>query len=492
MGVEMREKAGSHTAGGMQAQCAERIVMLVPHEPELDPRIRWVTQMCAQIAPTHILATVSSKEIFDSRGRPLREYNDRVYVERVDRDEYASKTAKCFSVLAGLPSVKGAIRRFVQRENLGRLPLDKAVRNSSQHDGSQKPLHPGVMTSLARSLRDNPVWRAFRAIDHRVGGAFRCLSTLTAYALVASAIYRRARALSIIPCVVICHDIHALAAAVKIKKLYGCPIIYDSHEFWPEGDLLAPAWQRRLTTYIERKIIRHADAVVTVSPQLARCLASLYGVPKVISAPNAEPRGPSVTVLREESRSAPLKILFQGQVALRRGIEELLAAWSQVDEKEAVLYLRCPENDYLAELRRTFKGLLDQGKVIILQPVPEKDLIPAATFGDLGIIPYVGPNLNHVYCCPNKLSQYMQAGLAILSNKLEFVSEVIRRFECGLTYDAGKPETLVEAIRFLIANPKVLQTMQHNARRGARSEFNWEVQSVEYKNAVRACVPTLR
>ncbi len=486
MGLEMRQDPGSQEAlTGARAKDPARILMLVPHEPELDPRIRWVTQLCAEFGPTDIIASVSSREIFDSMGKPAREYKGNIYLERIDKDAYSSKTAKCLSMLTDFSYINGAIRRFMRRENLRVASAANAVRGWSQSYDSLKQSRGGLMTIFRGVLRGDPVRMLFTGIDHKAGAAFRFLSRLASYTIISSAVYRRARALSIIPRVVICHDIYALAAAVKLKKLYGCPLIYDSHEFWPEADLLGQAWQRRLTTFIERKHIRHADAVVSVSPQLVRCLAKLYGISKVLSAPNAEPRAQSVPPAREWPGSAPIKVLFQGQADLRRGIEELLAAWNCIEAKEAVLYLRCPENGYFAALRKTFSGLFDEQKVIILEPVPEKDLISAAAFADVGIIPYVGPSLNHVYCCPNKLSQYMQAGLAVLSNELEFISEVINRFQCGLTYDARKPETLIEAIRLLIADPKILQSMQHNAYHGARSEFNWEVQSLEYKNAIR-------
>ena len=62
-----------------------RILMLVPHEPELDPRIRWVTQLCAEFGPTDIIASVSSIEMLKSVGRPAQEYNGNIYLERITK-----------------------------------------------------------------------------------------------------------------------------------------------------------------------------------------------------------------------------------------------------------------------------------------------------------------------------------------------------------------------------------------------------------------------
>lgn len=462
-----------------------RILMLVPHEPELDPRIRWVTQLCAEFGPTDIIASVSSIEMLKSVGRPAREYNGNIYLERINKDAYSSKTAKCLCLLAGSSYVNGVIRRYVRRESLRTAFPNNGVKASDRLPDSQKPFRNKLVTTVRGSFGGNPIRAVLRAIDHKIGAVCRLLSTWSSYNIIISALYRRARAISIIPRVIICHDIFGLAAGVRIKKLYGCPLIYDSHELWPEADLLGQAWHGRLASFVERKLIRQADAVVTVSPQLARYLENIYGISKVYSAPNAEPRGRRIRPSSEGPSSLPIKFLFQGQVARRRGIEQLLNAWNDVKLDKGVLYLRCPENEYFVYLRGTFHEMLDEKRVVILQPVTEAELVSAATFADVGIIPYAGPNLNHVFCCPNKLSQYMQAGLAILSNRLKFISELLDRYQCGLTYDAAHTESFVEAVRYLIHNPEVLQTMKRQAHRAARTEFNWECQSVEYKNAIR-------
>jgi glycosyltransferase involved in cell wall biosynthesis len=117
--------------------------------------------------------------------------------------------------------------------------------------------------------------------------------------------------------------------------------------------------------------------------------------------------------------------------------------------------------------------------------VSESELISAASSADVGVIPYPGPSLNHLYACPNKLSQYLQAGLAILCNEdLMFVSDVVRAQRCGLSYRAREPETLVKAVQRLINDLPALQTMKTRAFQYARTEFNWGVQSEGYKKII--------
>ncbi len=457
--------------------------MLVPHEPELDPRIQWVAQLCRRIGRTEIIGAVSPLETSTERERPEQEYDGTLLTDRVKSYEYASATAKGLARLLSFLYMTGFVQRYFWRERERGDP----VRYPKLHALTSRKsscCSNGLGAMLRSWIRGSVAGRAWQAIDHTIGSVFRFLSVWSVHNVLSSALYRRARALSVIPRLLICHDVLALVAGARIKQMYGCPLLYDAHELWPEADLLAKGWERRVMTWVEGRSIRHADVVVTVTPQLARHLEERYGIAGVVCAPNAAPTGKSELGLVQKPVSLPLKFLYQGQLALRRGLEELLQAWEGLVTDSAVLYLRCPANDFLSYLRNQYRHLLDEQRVVVLPAVREAELVMAASFADVGIIPYVGPNLNHVYCCPNKLSQYMQAGLAVLSNRLSFVSEVISRYQCGLIYDAEKPETVAHAVRFWINHPDELQAMKARASLNARREFNWECQSQEYQRAV--------
>lgn len=314
----------------------------------------------------------------------------------------------------------------------------------------------------------------------------RFMNTWNVYLKISNVLYMRSRAISILPELIICHDIYALRAAVKLKKLFGCPIIYDSHELWPAADLQALPWERKVTEIVERKLIKHADTVITVTPQIARHLEKIYGIEHVLSVPNAEPLANTNVRKVNKTCTFPLRFLLQGNVSVGRGFDELLYCWSHVEDNRAVLILRCPENQFYQELRQRHASLIRNGRVIIAEPVIESQLIDAASAADVGVIPYGRPSLNHLYACPNKLSQYMQAGLAILHNADEqYVSDVVKQYRCGLNYDPSNPETLRNAVQWFIDNPQELANFKKNASFYAETDFNWKIQSKPYFEAIK-------
>lgn len=420
--------------------------MLVPHDPQDDPRIEWVSRTCAELARTDVIGAVWSDT------RPSVEYDGVVSIERRNVYEVSSTMARATATATAAGSILGAAGRYLTREG-GRAPKG-----------------------------------ALRRADHHIGAAARFLSVAGYGNLLADTLARAGRALSIPPKVVICHDIYALMAAPALKSRFNCAVIYDSHEFWPQADLLAQKWEASLMTKIERRAIRHADAVVTVSPPLGVHLQELYGLNEVFVVPNAEPFDDEIRPSSVRPADEPVRFLLQGQVAPGRGIEILMATWADSGIRDAVLELRCPVNPYLSKLRERFSRAIDAGAIVLQPPVREAELVHAASAADVGVIPYVGPNLNHVYACPNKLSQYMHAGLAILANDLAFVGDVIRRYDCGAVYRAEEPSTLIDAVRSMVDDRERLTQLKTNAYNAFRTDFNWESQSVPYRELLSAAL----
>jgi glycosyltransferase involved in cell wall biosynthesis len=330
-----------------------------------------------------------------------------------------------------------------------------------------------------------------------MGGACRFLAVNLSLRFLISAMCRRARAVSIVPRLVVCHDLHALVAGILLKRLHGCPVIYDSHECWPDADLLSPAWETRYWARFERRYIRQADAVVTVTPQIAEYLKELYRINNVVVVPNACPR----TVVDRPSCSRPpglpVKFLFQGGAAVGRGLDLLLSTWDSFADARTILYVRCPENELLTSLRLRYSTAVERGTVVFLPPVKEEELVTAATFADVGIIPYAPVSRNHAYCCPNKLSQYMQAGLALLASDTAFVGDRVREFDCGLIFQANNADSLAEQVQRLRDHPELLQLLKENAFRHSQTTFHWEQVASPYREAIarlfnRGCEPEAR
>jgi len=106
--------------------------------------------------------------------------------------------------------------------------------------------------------------------------------------------------------------------------------------------------------------------------------------------------------------------------------------------------------------------------------VLERDLIAAAQEADVGLIPYKTDRLNHRFACPNKLSQYLHAGLAILSNRIAFVEQVVREGNLGLCYDIELAGSFLAAVQRLASDRGAVDEFKKNGLAYGEREYNWE------------------
>jgi glycosyltransferase involved in cell wall biosynthesis len=435
-----------------------RILMLVPHDPHADPRVQWAAKLCAGVARTELLCMVHTPVGPDACDDGV------VRTEQFRIPRYEPPAGRLRRWLVRALNNRPAFGRFTTR-----------------------PLH--APAEPARGARA----RLRRARDYHWGGLCYTAVQLDAELRVLTGAMRaRVREVTEPPRLVICNEVWTLPAGLDLKRRFGTRVLYDAHEFTPHASLVSHPLEQWFWKQYEGRLARQADAFITVTPQLAAEYRRQYGLRQVHSVPNAEPftrpRAPSC----DREVRYPVRFLVQGQASPGRGFEQLLGGWRRLADPRALLLIRCPRRPYLDALESAHADLVARGTLRFLEAVPPEELVEAATAADVGVIPYavkVGEyarNLNHLYCCPNKLSQYMQAGLAVLSTNSVFVGSCLEKYDSGLVYDPERPETLVQAVRAFLDDPGRLQQMKRNAFRWVEAEFNWEVQSLPYRRLIEA------
>lgn len=298
---------------------------------------------------------------------------------------------------------------------------------------------------------------------------------------------------------VVAADLPTLPAALILKATLAVSVAYDAHEYWPENDGAAEPFEIEFWQGVERRLARHADLRQAVSPGLARILTAEtechYGcVPNCATFKSLDTSlhlsDPPQCVVGSDLSKRSVRFLFQGLLTPGRGLEELIRAWPDAPP-EACLALRGPEGEFKAELRGLAIELrLPENAIEFLPPVAENELIAAAKEFDVGLIPYPPINTNNKNCCPNKLSQYMAAGLPILANDTNYVRQVVEDAGCGLVVDFGKSDQLIERVRQLVDDKEARRRMACNSRMYFETTFNWESVSTEMLESIRDLLST--
>ncbi len=274
-------------------------------------------------------------------------------------------------------------------------------------------------------------------------------------------------------------EICAFAAAKNKAKL-----IYDSHELWLESSRFhiatGPLAKIRLRN-IEKKHAGSADAVISVTPLRGKKMQEMY--PEIKRMEIVENAPEKIVELPEQGRlraminadSKTVIALYQGVICPERGLEELLEAAALV-KSENIRFVVIGMDAWNGTLQRKAESMKLADRVTILPPVASEELPDITVDADMGFILFRNTCLNHYYSLPNKLYEYMMAGVPIVSSNFPELRRVIEEVHCGITVDPENPGGIAAAVEKLAADPELRRRMADSGRKNAMNRYNWEPQ----------------
>jgi glycogen(starch) synthase len=306
---------------------------------------------------------------------------------------------------------------------------------------------------------DGPVLRELR-------GLYRLLRL----ARMTHAFWRAGRRLGDVT-VVHANDFDTLPAAWLLARRLSARLVYDAHELYTLQEAQPPRLHRRVARLLERMLARRAAAVVTVSEPIAGELEQLLGLRR---RPIVVLNCPFTTSCAAPARtSTPLRAVYQGALGHGRSLPDLLDAAAKTT---AVSFsLRVVGVDPAALRAEVERHGLD-GRVAVLDPVDPATLVAALTEFDVGVIVTRPLTRNDELAAPNKLFEYMMAGLAVVAPRLKGVAEIVEGENVGVTFAPGSPSALADALSGLAADPAHTSAMKSRARRIALDRLNAEAQ----------------
>jgi glycosyltransferase involved in cell wall biosynthesis len=280
------------------------------------------------------------------------------------------------------------------------------------------------------------------------------------------------------------HDSNALPAVAMAARRSRVPFVYDAHDLWlgrprRERGRLAFALNQAWYTVIERLLVPRAAATLTVSPPIARHLERRYGLPAVTLVPNYPeeepvPRVRDLRSLPEGERIAPNRpiILYLGGLMAGRGLEGLIDAVA-LTERPQLVFLGSGQLEGLLRARAAERGI--PGRVHFLPPVPPGEVVAVAGSADVGVSPIVPSCLNYRWSLPNKLFQYMAAGIPVVASDFPQVREIVEGERAGVVVDTASPPALAAAIEAILSDGGEAAAMGRRGRRAVAERLNWSV-----------------
>ncbi|HEX9036786.1 MAG TPA: glycosyltransferase family 4 protein [Ktedonobacterales bacterium] len=275
------------------------------------------------------------------------------------------------------------------------------------------------------------------------------------------------------------HDDTALPVCYVAAAARGAQLVFDAHEL-PLGqtNLRGWRWLKALIRGALRLMTPRCAGIITVSQPIADEIQRQFSGPPPVVVRNIPPyRPPDVASdvikralgLPNETRVA----LYQGAFQANRGLDILVSAARYLDAGHVIVLMGSgpmgAELERLAQLERA------GARLRILPPVPYDVLLQWTASADLGLIAYRPSfSLNVRYCLPNKLFEYLMAGVPVVATPLDAVADVLRAYDVGLVAPSTDPESVGRAISAALRDTLEWSRMRRNALAASKADLRWE------------------
>jgi glycosyltransferase involved in cell wall biosynthesis len=271
-----------------------------------------------------------------------------------------------------------------------------------------------------------------------------------------------------------CHEMDA-AIAVMPNILFGSKVIYDVHEHFPENyrDRLSRPWLALLNA-LDRIVARLAHLIITVDEVLAKKYAHSGRIAVVHNYPMLDAFSGA-----DVGRDGTLAI-YVGGISEDRGILDLLEALNLARKKNGRLHLKIVGRFTPEDFRRTIDeriaGLSLSGVVEIVEWIPFEEIPKMLRSSGLGLS-VLRPVRRYSLAIPIKVYEYMAAGIPVVASDFPILARLLESEKCGMAVKPGSPESISEAMLYLVDNPEKARVMGENGRIAASEKYNWKSES---------------
>ena len=281
--------------------------------------------------------------------------------------------------------------------------------------------------------------------------------------------------------VLVSNDLDTLLPNYLISKLKSTNLVYDSHELFCEvPELKANPIKKKIWKKLEQWIFPKLKNVFTVNDSIAKIYTEEYNVdvkvvrniPYLSAQKNIEFKSKMDLDLPTNKKI----IILQGAgINIDRGAEEAVIAMQYVNDS---ILLIIGSGDVINILKKIVSDLKLHEKVTFVGKVPFEKLLQYTHHADLGLTLDKDTNVNYKYSLPNKLFDYIHAGVPVLASNLVEIKKIITTYSIGDCTEDDTPEHIASKINTILNDYNTLQLWKNNLKI-ATIDLNWEKEELQ-------------
>jgi glycosyltransferase involved in cell wall biosynthesis len=278
----------------------------------------------------------------------------------------------------------------------------------------------------------------------------------------------------------------ALAVALRARRLLArrgrrALVVHDMHEYPPGEtvDVTRP-WLKRPVhlamvawDWANARGVDHIFTANSVVRGYAQVLARGTGVDVLYNGPSLR-LFPQPPPCRWPGPGHPLVLCHEGSLGLDRGLREMVEVVDRLRDRVRLRII----GDVFGAQREWLDREIERrnlGDAITRTGwLPYTQVGEAVRRSHAGLILFRECVINMLAGPPNKLFNYMNAGLPVLSVGFPEMRRILREEGCGVVVADQSVDAIVRGVETLLASPDALAAMAEAGQRAIRERYSWE------------------
>lgn len=234
------------------------------------------------------------------------------------------------------------------------------------------------------------------------------------------------------------NDWNTLPIAVRAARAHSAKVVFDAHEYAPEEEAHRLIWRILYSPMIIAFLKKYSPQVkksVTIAPLIADRYRKEYRLDPIVVM-----NAPKLALVDSHDVDINnVRLVHHGGASRGRQLELMIETLSLTDTRFSLHFMLTGSDVAYIEQLRKLASQLEDGRVVFHEPVPPSNVVNYISQFDLGFYLLKPTNYNNAVALPNKLFDFLVAGLGICTGPTPGMAAVVHEFGCGVVTSTFLP-----------------------------------------------------